>query len=122
MAKTLALSVTQRMNARAIIEGREPRTAGEARLYNKIIDLLDLTPEEKVTANYRTIEAGIPGSTQNIDIWDNGPEHDFAAEIKFEDAQYDKLREVFNGFIPNLKTGNPAVRAWHQPLLDALGL
>lgn len=122
MAKTLNLSVSQRMNTKSILEAREPRSNGDARLQFKIIDKLELTDEEKERAAYRTAEAGPPGATQTVVMWGTGADEDFKADIVLEDAEHDKLKEVFSGYIPGLRTGNPSVRVWYEPLLTSLGL
>jgi hypothetical protein len=121
MAKTLALDIPTRVNVRLILESREGRNAADYRMLIKLIDKLDLTKEEKDRVKYREIVAGDGALSRTIPVWGGPdvPEQNFTVDIELEDAEYERLREIFSGPVRGVV---PQMRDWLLPLLDQLKL
>src|SRR5277367_366799 len=108
MAKALTVDIEQRVNTCAILEAREPRTAGESRLLCKLLDKISLTPDEQKACGYAATKVGPIGMEQIVFNWD--AEKTFETTIDLEDAEFDKLKEIFSGHVPGVRVG---MRKWH---------
>jgi len=117
MAKSITLTVAQRINVKALLEGREARSAGDFRLLTHIIDKIALTPDEELKCGLRSEQVGPPGMGQTILRWN--VDGNFDAEITLEDAEFDKMKEILSGPISGVNAG---MRGWYEPLLTSFGL
>jgi len=116
MAKTLSLTVQQRVNLCNIFEVRPTRNVGEYRTFNKILTKLELSKEETEHAGITEFHVGDPNGVSFINKkWKDN----FSTDISFEDAEHDAIKSVLAGPVEGL---NLTSRIWLNPLLDQLGL
>ncbi len=116
--KKLSLTVIERINTVHLLDQAPTRNTGESRMNMKLIDLLDLSSEEKEKYSlqeqrYNTSDGqGIISRSWNREI-------EQSAEIEFPQDLYGRLRAFFEA----LPGAPPAeMRQWRNEFLEKLDL
>src|SRR5215471_1082181 len=105
----LALDYTQRLNLHALM-GAQRASVDELRMFWRLQDMINLTPEERDAIGYKTSQVGGQVQVQ----WDSGKNLP-VQEYEFKDDEFQRLskmvREGQSGFLIG------ADRIWLEPLL-----
>lgn|SRR5262249_22600851 len=108
----LSLDYTQRLNLHALM-GAQRVNVDDLRLFWRLQDMIQLTPEEKQAINYRTIQQNGRVEVQ----WDVIPEGPFK-DYEFAPDEFQRLGKMVREWQPGFLIG--ADRQWMEPLMAQL--
>lgn len=109
----LTLTYTQRLNLHALM-GAQRANCDELRMYWRLQDLFELTPEEKTVIDYRNI---IQKDGQALVQWDAKKELP-AREYDLQEAEFQRVAKMVKEWQPGFLIG--ADRVWIEPLMAQL--
>lgn len=108
----LTLDYTQRLNLHALM-GAQRAALDDLRSFWKLQDLIDLTPEEKETINYRATQQNGQAMVQ----WDAGKALPLK-EYDLSEPEFQRISKMVKEWQPGFLIG--ADRIWIEPLLAQL--